>query len=65
MDNRLGEAQKLGERDYRICIDRRENTSIADVRDTLQHEACHVFVDWREEEQHGSMFRECIKRFNN
>ena len=40
MDNRLGEAQKLGEHDYRIWIDRRENTSLSDVRDTLQHEAC-------------------------
>jgi len=63
MDNRLGEAQKLGEHDYRIWIDRRENTSIADVRDTLQHEACHVFVDWREPEMHGAMFQECIKLF--
>ncbi|SRR5216683_300083 len=63
MDNRLGEAQKLGEHDYRIWIDRRENTSIADVRDTLQHEACHVFVDWREPEMHGAMFQECMKRF--
>jgi hypothetical protein len=32
MDNSLGEAQKLGEHDYRIGIDRRENTSLADVR---------------------------------
>jgi len=31
MDNRFGEAQKLGEYDYRIGIDRRENTSLADV----------------------------------
>ncbi len=63
MDDRLGEAQKLGEHDYRIWIDRRENTSLADVRDTLQHEACHVFVDWKESEMHGSMFRECMSRF--
>ena len=63
MDNRLGEAQKLGERDYRIWIDRRENTSLADVRDTLQHEACHVFVDWKESEMHGLKIRECVARF--
>jgi SprT-like family len=63
LDGRLGEAQKLGEHDYRIWIDRRENTSIADVRNTLQHEACHVFVDWQELEEHGAMFRECVLRF--
>jgi len=63
MDNRLGEAEKLGEHDYRIWIDRRENTSLADVRDTLQHEACHVFVDWKESEEHGAKFLECMKRF--
>jgi len=34
------EAQKLDEHDYRIWIDRRENPSIANVRGTLQHEAC-------------------------
>ena len=63
MDSRLGEAQKLGEHDYRIWIDRRENTSISDVRDTLEHEACHVFVDWQESEEHGAMFRDCMKKF--
>ena len=63
LDGKLGEAQKLGEHDYRIWVDRRENTSIADVRDTLQHEACHVFVDWQEAEEHVAMFRECMKRF--
>jgi hypothetical protein len=64
MDNRLGEAEKLGEHDYRIWIDRRENTSLADVRDTLRHEACHVFVDWKESEEHGAMFQDCMKRFS-
>ncbi|SRR6266404_1030251 len=63
MDDRLGEAEKLGEHDYRIWIDRRENTSIADVRDTLQHEACHVFVDWQEAEEHGKLFQDCMLRF--
>jgi len=54
LDNRLGGAEKIGEHDYRIWIDRRENTSIADVRDTLQHEVCHVLVDWQEAEEHGT-----------
>jgi hypothetical protein len=64
MDNRLGETEKLGEHDYRIGIDRRKNTSIAGVRDTLQHEACHVFVDWQEAEEHGAMFKNCMLRFS-
>ncbi len=57
------EAQKIGEYDYRIWIDRRENTSIADVRDTLQREACRVSVDWKEQEAHGPMFQECMTQF--
>ena len=63
LDDNLGEAQKLGEHDYRIWIDRRENTSITKARDTLQHEACYVFVDWKEPEEHGPMFQACMKRF--
>ena len=46
-----------------ILVRLRENTSIADVRDTLQHEACHDFVDWQETEEHGPMFQECMNRF--
>jgi hypothetical protein len=46
-----------------IVVDRDENTSIAKVRETLQHEACHVFVDWQEPEEHGPMFRACMNRF--
>jgi hypothetical protein len=65
LDDKLGEAQKLGEHDYWIGIARRENTSIVDVRDTLQHEACHVFVDWKEPEAHGPMFQACMKRFES
>jgi hypothetical protein len=63
LDSDMGEAEKLEERDYRIWIDRRENTSLADVRDTLKHESCHVYVDWKEAEEHGAMFRECMARY--
>jgi hypothetical protein len=54
---------ELSEHEFRIWIDRRENTSVADVRDTLQHEACHIQVDWKEPEEHGPAFQECMKRF--
>jgi hypothetical protein len=63
LDDKLGEAQKLGEHEYQICVDRRENASIAEVRETLQHESCHVFVDWQEPEEHGPMFQACMRRF--
>jgi hypothetical protein len=46
-----------------IVVDRNENTSIAELRKTLQHEACHVFVDFQEPEEHGPMFQACMKRF--
>jgi len=64
MDDRLGEAQKLGEHEFVIRVDRRENTSIADVRRTLEHEVCHVYVDWQEPEEHGPAFLQCMGRFS-
>ena len=54
---------KSGERQFLVLLDRRENTSLAEVRRTLQYESCHVFVDWREKEEHGPMFQECMRRF--
>jgi hypothetical protein len=38
--------------------------SSSNVRHTLRHESCHVFVDWKESEMHGAMFQECMKRFD-
>jgi hypothetical protein len=63
LDRDSGQARKLGEREFVILVDRRENTSVADVRGTLEHEACHVFVDWKEPEEHGPIFQRCIARF--
>jgi hypothetical protein len=63
LDQERGEARKLGEREFSIVVDQGENTSIADVCRTLQYEACHVFVDWQEPEEHGPMFQECMERF--
>jgi hypothetical protein len=63
LDGKIGEARKLGDGEYLIFVDRRENTSFADVNDTLRHEACHVYVDWKEKEKHGPMFRACATRF--
>ena len=63
LDAERGEARKYGEHDFVIFVDRRENTSIADVRRTLEHEACHVAVTWREPEEHGPIFSACVKRY--
>ncbi|SRR5713101_7332437 len=63
LDQDSGQARKFSDGEYLILIDQRENTSIADVRDTLQHEVCHVFVDWQESEEHGAMFQACMKKF--
>jgi hypothetical protein len=42
--------------EFLILVDRNENTSRAEVRRTLRHESCHVFVDRKEPEEHGPMF---------
>jgi hypothetical protein len=63
LDQESGEARKLGEHEFVILVDRRENTSVAEVRETLFHESCHIFVDWKEPEEHGPMFQECMAKF--
>jgi hypothetical protein len=63
LDQERGESRKLGDGEFLVLVDQNENTSIAEVRDTLQHEACHVFVDWQEPEEHGPTFQACMKRF--
>ena len=61
-DQESGEARRLGDREYQILIGRRENTSITDVHQTLEHQACHVQVDWKE---HGPAFRACMARYRS
>lgn len=63
LDQERGETRKFGEGDILILVDQGENTSLADVRETLQHEACHVLVDWQELDKHGPMFQACMERF--
>jgi len=60
LDQKSGETRKLGEHEFVILVDRRENTSLAEVRSTLQHESCHVFLG-QESEEHGPMFQACMK----
>ena len=63
LDQDSGQARKFSDGGYLVLVDRRDNTTFAEVRRTLQHESCHVFVDWKESEMHGPEFRACMKRF--
>jgi hypothetical protein len=50
-DQDSGQARKFSDGEFLTLVDRRDNTSFAEVRRTLQHESCHVFVDWREKKR--------------
>src|ERR1700676_2403965 len=63
LDGKSGEARKFSDGEFLVLVDQTENTSSGEVRETLQHEACHVFVDWKESEEHGPMFQACMNRF--
>jgi len=63
LDQDSGQARKFSDGEYLILVDRLDNTSFAEVRRTLQHESCHVFVDWKEPEEHGAMFQGCMARY--
>jgi hypothetical protein len=63
LDQELGRVQKIRDGDFLISVDRNENTSIAELRETIAHESCHVFVNWQEQEEHGPRFYECMERF--
>ena len=44
---------------FAIVIDRNQNTSEGEARDTLKHEACHL-ATWGEEPSHGPRWRACM-----
>jgi len=46
---------------FAIVIDRNQNTSEGEARDTLKHEACHV-ATWGEEPKHGPKWQACMSR---
>jgi len=65
LDQDSGQARKFSDGEFLIMVDRRDNTSFAEVRRTVQHESCHVFVDWKEKEEHGAMFQRCMARYRS
>jgi len=65
LDQEYGETRRFDDGKILILVDHNENTSASEVRRTLRHEACHIFVGSREPEEHGPMFRACMERFND
>ncbi|HJZ65069.1 MAG TPA: SprT-like domain-containing protein [Candidatus Acidoferrum sp.] len=63
LDQEYGETRRFDDGKILILVDHNENTSLNDIRRTLQHESCHVFVGSREQEEHGPMFQACMKRY--
>ncbi|HJZ64114.1 MAG TPA: SprT-like domain-containing protein [Candidatus Acidoferrum sp.] len=63
LDQEYGETRRFDDGKILILVDTNENTSASEVRRTLRHEACHIFVGSREPEEHGPMFQACMARF--
>jgi predicted SprT family Zn-dependent metalloprotease len=60
-----GNEQTFNDDSIEILIDRDLVTSEKQLREVMQHEVCHVYVDRRGGEvvEHGPMFQTCISRF--
>jgi predicted SprT family Zn-dependent metalloprotease len=47
-----------------IIIDRSEFRTVEQIRQTLEHESCHAFVDDdQDNREHGPKFQACMQRF--
>jgi len=58
-DNDAGKTYQLTDDSFVILLDRKQNTSESEARDTLKHEACHV-ATWGEEPVHGPRWTACM-----
>jgi hypothetical protein len=63
LDQERGESRKLGEDEFLIRVDPNDVTTARELKGVLAHEACRIQVDWKEPEEHGPLFYECMKRF--
>jgi len=59
-DEADGETKFNDNTGFEIIVDR---STSSDQRGIVRHEMCHLFVDWKETEEHGQLFQECMKRF--
>ena len=46
-----------------VVLDPHWNTSKEEALRTMRHESCHVATWGQEPEEHGPLFQECMKRF--
>jgi predicted SprT family Zn-dependent metalloprotease len=47
-----------------IIIDRSEFRTVEQIRQTLEHESCHVLIDDdQDNREHGPKFQKCMQRF--
>jgi len=58
-DDAEGETYQLADDSFVIVLDRKQNMSESEARDTLIHEACHV-ATWGEEPVHGPRWTACM-----
>ena len=61
-----GTEQTFNDDSIEILIDRDLVTSKKQLREVMQHEVCHVYVDrlGGESVEHGRLWHDCMKRFD-
>jgi hypothetical protein len=59
----LGVTYTLDENCFVIVLAPKWNTTELEARRTIQHEACHVATWKKEDDPHGPLFQDCMKRF--
>jgi hypothetical protein len=59
----LGVTYTLDENYFVIVLAPKWNTTEAETRKTIQHEACHVATWEKEDDAHGPLFQDCMRRF--
>ena len=63
-DGVYAETRKYSDGSLVIVLDKYRITTQNQLNLELSHESCHVFIDFREPEEHGPGFLACMKRFD-
>ena len=58
-DNDAGKTYQLEDGSFVILLDRQQNTSESEARDTLKRETCHA-ATWGQEPAHGPRWQACM-----
>jgi predicted SprT family Zn-dependent metalloprotease len=56
----MGQTMQQGDGTFLIQVDRTSNTRDEDLKDTMEHETCHVATWGQEEDPHGPLFQDCM-----